>query len=55
MKEGFGRKHSWSTLCYYPGIYLEGLKVTLRTEVRIANFQHGSVTSDALSVCQNYC
>jgi hypothetical protein len=37
--KGFGRKQSWPNLRYYPGIYLEGLRKTMK------NLSHYSQSS----------
>jgi hypothetical protein len=34
---GGGRKRPWSNLRCYPGIFLEGLKKTTKTSVKIAD------------------
>jgi hypothetical protein len=36
--KGCGRKWLWPNLRYYPGIFLEALRKTIKSPVRIASF-----------------
>jgi hypothetical protein len=53
--KGFGRKHSWPNLRYYPGIFLEELrKAMFKTLVRIAGVLAEIEDGNLLNRSQKY-